>query len=121
MSNQSEPLDIDPANDEPIGETFSRLIASGKDFAQAELDKQKARAILVGSGARDAAIFFGVAAILLFAALAALLVGLILILAPWLTAAGATAAVIGGVILIAVLLTLVGRAKISRMTKALRQ
>ena len=107
-------------DEESIGGAFTRLVDSGKDYARAEIDKQKARVGLVGSGVRDAAILFGIAFILIFAALIALLVGLILMLAPILTPGGATAAVVGGALLIAIILALVGKGRIGRMTKALR-
>ena len=106
--------------DESVGEAFARFVDSGKDYARSEIDRQKIRASIVGSGVRDAAILFAIAFILLFAALVALLVGLIFTLAPLLTPAGATAAVIGGTLLIVILLALLGRSRISRMTKALR-
>ena len=101
-------------------EAIKRVFASGRAFAEAEIDRQKLRAGVAMSGARDAAILGGVALALTLATFTALLVGLIVALAPLIGALGATAAVIGGALLLIVLLLLLMRARIRRMMEALR-
>lgn len=113
----------DPGADETdgsIGESFARLYHDARAYAGAEADRQKLRARIVAAGVRDAAIFGTVALMLLFAALVALLVGLILTLAPALTPLGATGAVLGVTLLIALVLLLMAKARVDRMRKAVQ-
>ncbi|WP_336961160.1 hypothetical protein [Sphingobium aquiterrae] len=106
---------------EPLRDVIARLIASGRDYAEAELDRQKLRAALVGAGVRTAAILLVVALILLFAALVTLLIGLVIALAPLLTPLGATAAVSAGGIGISIILALAARGRIRHMLADIRQ
>lgn len=106
---------------EPLRDVIARLIASGRNYAEAELDRQRLRAALVGAGVRTAAILLVVALILLFAVLVTLLIGLVIALAPYLTPLGATAAISAGGIAISVILALVARARIRRMLSDIRQ
>jgi uncharacterized membrane protein YbhN (UPF0104 family) len=111
---------VRPDADESIGETFSRLIGSGKEYAHAEMDRQRLRAGIVGAGARDAAILLGGALVIALAAIGALLVGLIFTLTPVLTAGGATAAVVVVALIVAGLLVLGAKSRITRMTKDMK-
>lgn len=79
--------------DEPLSAVVSRLVETGRSYAEAEIDKQKLRAVLLGSGLRTIAILCVVALILLFGALVTLMIGLVFALAPFLTPLGATALV----------------------------
>lgn len=111
---------IGPQGEQPIGEVFSRLIGSGKEYAHAELNKQRLRAAVLGTAARDAAIFGILALVVVISAIGALLVGLIITLSPALTPAGATAAVVVAAFVLAGLLLLVAKSRISNALKALK-
>lgn len=105
---------------ETVRAAFSRLYTDGRAYAQAEGQRQKLRAGLVGAGVRDAAIMGVVALMLLFAAIVTLLIGLVIALAPVLGPLWATLAVFGGALLVAALLLLLAKARIGRMMKAIR-
>ncbi len=107
------------ASDESVRDVFARLYADGRAYATAEAERQKLRAGLVGSAVRDAAIFAGVAIMLVFAALVAFLIGLIIALAPQLGPLWATFAVLGASLLVALVLLLLAKARIGRMKKAI--
>ena len=107
-----------PEPDEPIGIMFARVAQSGKDYARAEMDRQKLRAGLFAAGARDAGILLGAAFILSFAALIALLVGLIFSLSFVLGPMGATAVVVIATFILAGILGVLARARIRRMMEA---
>lgn len=106
--------------EDSIRATFARLYADGRAYTQAEIDRQKLRAGIVGAGVRDAAIFAAIAIMLVFAALVALLVGAILALSPAWGPLGATGIVVGTALLVTVALLLMAKARISRMKKAAR-
>jgi type III secretory pathway component EscS len=108
------------APEESVGESFARLYQDGRAYVQAEADRQRLRAGIFGAGLRDAAILVLVALMLLFATLVALLIGLIIALSPALTPLGATGAVLGAAMLVALALLWLARARISRMRKAAR-
>ena len=109
------------AVDDSIGGRFTRLIESGRDYVDAELDRQKLRAGLVGTALRQVAILAGVAAMLLFATILALMVGLILALMDVVGGpAIATAIVISGALLVTVVLVLIAKAKITGLQEALK-
>jgi hypothetical protein len=71
------------------------LIDDGKTYLETELVFQKTRAAFVADRAKGAVIFGAIAILLAFLALIGLTVGLILALAPLLTAWGASALVVG--------------------------
>ncbi|UZW56541.1 phage holin family protein [Sphingobium sp. JS3065] len=114
-----EPAQIEE-QDESVRDVFTRLYADGRAYAEAEVERQKLRAGIVGAGVRDAAILATAAITLIFAAIVAGLVGLILALAPYLGTGWATGAVFGGALIIALLLLLIARGRIDRMKKALK-
>lgn len=106
--------------DESIRDVLSRLYADGRAYAEAEVERQKLRAGIVGAGVRDAAIFAVAGAMLLFATLVACLVGLILALSPRLGAGWATFAVFGGGLLIALALLLIARMCIGKVKRVVK-
>lgn len=73
------------------------------------------RAQIAARGVRDIALFGLIALIVAVFGLGALVVGLLLALAPLVTAWGATAIVAGGLFVVALVLALVAKAKWSRM------
>ncbi|WP_242123028.1 phage holin family protein [Sphingobium sp. Sx8-8] len=106
--------------DESVREVFSRLYADGRAYAEAEVERQKLRAGIVAAGVRNAAIFAAVAVVLLFAALVACLIGVIIALTPDLGAGWATAAVAGGSLAIALLLLLIAKGQMSQIKRAVK-
>ncbi len=117
-----DPTHVGPDRDEPTDEAisavFARLYEDGRSYAQAELDRQKLRVGIIGAGVRDAAIFAMVAIMLLFAALVALLIGLIFALSPDLGRWGAIGAVLSSTVIVSLVLLLLAKARIGRMKKA---
>jgi hypothetical protein len=113
---------VDPPidDDKPIGDAVSDLLASGKDYAQAELRWVSLRGKLLAAGARDVAIAGVFALVLLLALLTALLVGLILALTPQIGPWWSLLAVCGGTLLVLLIVGLVARARVGQMMKALR-
>lgn len=79
------------------------LIDDGRTFVEAEIAFQKTRMAYTGQKGRNAAIFGICAAIFAIFALFGLVVGLIIALSPLLTAWGATALVVG-ILLVAALI-----------------
>lgn len=107
-------------DEESVRATFTRLYADGRAYAQAEVERQKLRAGIVGVGVRNAAILGVVALMLLFAAIVALLVGLVIALAPMIGPLWAALTVFGGGLLVAILLLLLAKGQIGHMRKAIR-
>lgn len=96
MSNDLPPLKQNSASagaNRSLVEDFVHLAEDGKVYLEAELQYQKSRAGVVGSGARKAAIFAALAFAFVLLALLAITVGLLLALATLLGVWGAMAAV----------------------------
>ncbi len=103
---------IDPG--EPsLAALAGQAIEDGRAVVGAEIALAKARVGERVAAYQGAAVFFALAGVLALAALVALLVGLILSLATLIGSGWATAAVVGGVLLIAAVLALVGKARLS--------
>ncbi len=107
--------------DRSLGDDLRWLAEDSKAFAQAEAAYQKARAVYAGDQARGLAIRGGLALALVFFALMALTLGLVLALTPLLTAWGATAVVVVGLLLLALILAASAAAKWRRMVRMLSQ
>jgi len=97
------------------------LAAAGRDLAQAELAYQKARAAYAGKATRNIVLAGGAALTLGFLALIGLVLGLILSLAPILTPIGATAAVVAGLLLVAILCLMAARSSLKGMKAVLSE
>lgn len=93
----------EPKPEPTLGDDLRQLIDDGRALAEAELAWQKSRAAFAGSQAGGIAAFLLLAAALGFCALMALTFGLVLALAPLLTAWGATALVAGGLLVAALI------------------
>lgn len=96
-----------------LTDLVSRLTGDAKDVALAEIALQKAKVGEAVGRYRNAAIFFAVAGVLALAGLIALLVGLIETLATLMGPGLSTLLVVGGVFLIAGVLTLIGKNRLS--------
>lgn len=118
----AEPAAYGPAAapEESVRDLTARILADGRAYFSAEADRQKVRAAIVGGGVRDAAIFGLVAFMLLFSGLVASMVGLILALAPRLGVLWGTLAVFVAALVVSLVLLLLAKARISRMTKAIK-
>jgi hypothetical protein len=108
----------DPA-DRSLADDLRRLSEDARALARAELAYQKSRAAFAGQEAKRIALLGLLAGVLTFFALMALTLGLVLALTPLLTAWGATAAVVGGLLVIAALCALVAFGRWRRMMAAL--
>jgi hypothetical protein len=106
-----ERADLDEAG---IGQLVSQLATDARDAAQAEVALIKARAAFAVTRYKWAAIYFSVAGVLAFAAIIALLVGLIMALATVIGPGWATAAVVAAVFAVATILGLMGKAQLTK-------
>lgn len=117
-----EPMQSDgqdeSGQDESVRDVLARLYTDGRAYAEAEVDRQKLRAGIVGAGVRDALILAAVGIVLIFASLVACLVGLIFLLAPLVGTGWATCIVAGGGLALAAILLLFAKGRIDRMKKA---
>lgn len=110
----------DPAH-RSLRDDVRSLAAAGRELAQAELAYQKARAAYAGKATRNIALAGGAALTLAFVALIALVLGLILTLAPILTPIGATAAVVAGLLIGAILCVMAARSSLRSMKAVLSE
>jgi len=101
-----------------VGQLVSQLVVDAREMAQAEIGLVRARASASITRYRSAAIFFSIAAVLGLAGLVALLVGLILSLATLIGPGLATLAVVGLVFVVAGVLALVGKSRLTQGTAA---
>ncbi|MFK4793000.1 hypothetical protein [Sphingobium sp. ZW T5_29] len=99
---------------------FARLYSDGRAYADAEIERQKLRAGIVGSGVKDAVIFGAAGFLIAISGLIAFLVGLIITLQPHVGAGWATIIIFGSSLLVALLLLLLAKTRIARMKKAVQ-
>ena len=123
MDDQLSPLvfDRDDTRERSLAGDLRQLIDDGRALAEAEFAYHKSRAALAGTGAKGIAIAGALAAALVFFALMALTVGLVIALAPLLTALGAAGAVFAGLLLLALLCARIASARWQRLAKALAE
>ena len=117
-TDEIEPLiaDWEEARDRSLPDDVRGLAEQARIFAQAELAYQKSRASYLGSEARTIAMLGAVAGVLVFFALIGLVFGLILALAPLITAWGSTALVCGVLLIVALVCALRARRGLRRAT-----
>lgn len=107
------PLGDADLNHATIGELVHQLAADGREFATAEMEVAKAKALEKVNRYKTAGIFFAVAATLAMSALTALLVGLILTVATLVGPGWATLIVIGATLALAGILALIGKGRLA--------
>lgn len=118
------PADADPSVgpnaplEESLIDDVRLLVEDGKTYLEAELQFQKSRAALVAARGRAGAIYGAIALTLALLGLVGLVVGLLLALSPLMTAWGATAAVVGVLLAIAILFGLKAKAKFASISVA---
>jgi hypothetical protein len=110
---------IDDPRERSLAEDLRQLAEDGKAYAEAELAFQKSRAALAGQGIKGIAIFGLLAAALVFFALMALTLGLVLALTPLLGAWGAMGASFAGLLVLAGICTMVASLRFKRMMRFL--
>ncbi|QIG80469.1 phage holin family protein [Stakelama tenebrarum] len=103
--------------EESIGALIARLVEDGKSYGRAEFDYYRTLASQRFAIARNGLIAGAIAAVLGFATLIALLVGLILTLATFMHAGLATLLVIGGCCVAIYFLAMFARDKITAALK----
>jgi len=104
--------------DVSLADDIKALIEDGKTYVEAELQFQKSRAAFIADRGRSGAIY-GVAALLLVhLALVALAIGLIIALTPLITAWGATAVVVGALLVAGLILGLAAKKRFAGMSSA---
>ncbi len=96
-----------------LTDLVSRLTGDAKDLARAEFDFQKAKISEAVGRYKNAFIFFVAAAILALGGLIALLVGAIETLATLIGPGLATLVVVGGTLVIAAILGIIGKNRLS--------
>lgn len=105
---------------ESLGDSIGRLYADACDYAQAEVHRQKLRAGIAVAGIRDAAILGALAVMFLLAGIVALLVGCVMALAPLVGPFAAAGIVFGLTLLLVIILLLVAKGRIGRMSRDLQ-
>jgi len=114
MSDDQPPLPDSSTGDPParsLVEDVMHLVEDGRTYLEAELQFQKSRAGVVGSGAGKAALFVALAFAFVLLALLAITVGLLLALSPWVGVWGAMGLVTLGLLISAAVCGLVARAR----------
>lgn len=101
--------------DVSLAQDLRQLVGEAKTLAQAELAFQKSRAAFVGAETRTIALLFVIAAVVVFFAVMAAVVGTVIALGPILGPWGAMAAVTVVLVLLAVICALNAKARIKRM------
>jgi uncharacterized membrane protein YqjE len=95
--------DDSEARERSLADDLRQLIDDGRALAEAELAWQKSRAAFAGQNVRSILLCGALAAVLVVFALFALTLGLVIALAPQLTALGAAGAVFAGLLMCALL------------------
>lgn len=122
MADYNEELAVaegEAARHRHLDDDLRSLVDRGLALAGAEVELQKARATYAASKAKTIAILGGLALVLAFFALVALTVGLVIALTPMIGALGATLAVFGGLLVIALVCGLAAASHWRRMIRAL--
>lgn len=107
MTEEAPPLIDEKAAERSLVEDVRQLVDDGRTLVEAELAYQKSRAVVAGMAAKSIAGWVVLGLSLLFFALMALVVGLILVLVPAIGAAAATLVVVLGLLVMGALSGLV--------------
>ena len=107
MTEEAPPLIDEKAAERSLVEDVRQLVDDGRTLVEAEIAYQKSRAVVAGMAAKSIAGWVVLGLSLLFFALMALVVGLILVLVPAIGAAAATLVVVLGLLVMGALSGLV--------------
>lgn len=97
------------------------LAADGRNFLEAEIAFQRTRLAYAGGRGKSALIAIALALVLAIFALFALIIGVLLALTPYLSAWGATALVVGVILLVAILLAMSALRNFQRIKAAFHE
>ena len=111
-ADASAPADLSLSDD------IKALIDDGKTYVEAELQYQKSRAAFIADRGRSGAIYAVAGLLLVHLALVALAIGLIFALTPLITAWGATALVVGVLLIVGLILGLAAKKRFGGMASA---
>lgn len=103
MADEQPPLITEDPAERSLVDDVRQLVDDGRTLLEAELAYQKSRALVAGAAAKAVAGWGALALALVFFAIMAIVLGLILALTPQLGALGATGAVVAGLILMSAL------------------
>lgn len=101
MADDAPPLVNDDAADRSLVDDVRQLVEDGRTLVEAELAYQKSRAMVAGQAAKSVAGWSALALSLVFFALMALVLGLILVLTPLIGPLGAMLLVVAGLLILA--------------------
>jgi hypothetical protein len=100
-----------------LSDDISALIEDSQTYIEAEINYQKSRAALLASKGKRGTVFALVSFAFLNSALIALVVGLVLTLAPVLTPGGATALVFGVLVAGAITFAVMARSRFRKLSR----
>ena len=106
---------LSDARERSLNEDLHQLAQEARAYAEAELQFQKSRAAYAVSASKSVVIYAVVALVLVFFAVMALVVGLVIALAPLITAWGSTAVVTLALLGLAVFLFLRAKKRVGIM------
>lgn len=121
LADEESPVGEPAPPDDSLIDDVRHLVDDGKTYLEAELQYQKSRAAVVLDRGRSGAIYGGAALALLHLALVALVVGLVIALAPLITAWGATALVVIVLAAAALVLALAARRRFAGIAAAVSE
>jgi uncharacterized membrane protein len=107
---------LSEARERSLNDDLHQLALDARAYAEAEFKFQKTRAAYAASASKSVVVYAVVALVLVFFAVMAMVVGLVIALAPLITAWGSTAVVTLGLLGSAVFLLLRAKKRISIMT-----
>jgi len=106
---EEQPAPLPPQDDESIKASFARLIASGKDMAEAELAWAKLKARLIAENLRTWLVFAALSLVFLVMGVIILIVSAIVALAPYVGMLAANLIVASVAIIVSIICALVAR------------
>jgi len=113
----SSPVDDTPQTDS-LTDDLRALVDDGKTYLETELQFQKSRAAFVAHRGRSGAIYAVAALLLLHLALITLAVGSVMSLATLIGPLGATAVVVGVLVIVGVILGLAAKRRFANLSTA---
>lgn len=113
------PLELEDEENLTLLEDLRLLASETRSMARTEIAFQKSRAAYATSEVRNVAVLTGIAAVFIFFAIMASVVGLVIALVPLIGAWGATALVTFALLLVAGLCAIAAKRRISRLMGAI--
>jgi hypothetical protein len=120
-TGEEPPVESALAAEPSLVDDVKALLDDGKTYLEAELQFQKSRAAFAVDRGKSGAVYGVGAAAVVQIGLIAGVVGLIFALAPLVTAWGATAVVVGVLLIVAAALGLTARRRFARLTAVIRE